>query len=242
MTVTSWLSPVHHRVLRCDHTGRSKQHCECSPPRCVTVHLTSFEKMKVQLQCTSRHSLTAEMRLEALKTHGARLWSTTSEQATRQLLLCYRRKPNQSAVCCSLRLNCTTMFQILVRSAVYTQTIDRTQERQKMRANASALSTSGFCREKSNHVNKPGWCIAWIIPTIDHYTVCGVLYLLQDGRCCGFMTWDWHEWHLFMIIKHGHKNERYSLSTFTPWFHARLFNSGVRLLTAMYQCFNIIGN
>lgn len=53
---------------------------------------------------------------------NTRLWSTTSKQATRQLLLCYRRKPNQSAVCCSLRLNCTTMFQILVRSAVYAQT------------------------------------------------------------------------------------------------------------------------
>lgn len=174
MTFTSWLSTVHHGVLHCDHTGRSKQRWESSPPHRVTVHLTSFEKMKVQLQCTSRHSLTAEMRLEALKTHGTRLWSTTSERATRQLLLCYRRKPNQSAVCCSLRLNCTTMFQILVWSAVYTQTVDGTQERRKMRANASALSTSGFSRKKNNHVNKPEWCIAWIIPTIDHYTVCGV--------------------------------------------------------------------
>lgn len=32
---------------------------------------------------------------------------TTSKQATRQLSLCYHRKPNQSAECCSLKLNCT---------------------------------------------------------------------------------------------------------------------------------------
>lgn len=145
--------------------------------------------------------LTVEMRLEALKTHGTRLWSTTSKQATRQLLLCYRRKPNQSAVCCSLRLNCTAMFQILVSSAVYTRTIDSTQESRKVHANASALSTSGFCREKHNRVNKPEWCITWITSSIDHYTQCGVAYNLQNGRCMWFRTSAWHEWHPFMIIK-----------------------------------------
>lgn len=143
-----WLHDYPLLIVVSDHTGRLKQHCGGSLPPCVTVHLTGFQKMRVQLQCTSCHSLTAEMRLEALKTHGTRLWSTTSKQATRQLLLCYRRKPNQSAVCCSLRLNCTTMFQILVRSAVYAQTTDSTQESRKMHANASALSSSGFCRER----------------------------------------------------------------------------------------------
>ncbi len=145
---------IHCSTLHPHHTSRSKQPCESSPSLCVTVHLTSFEKMKVQLQCTSRHSLTAEMRLEPLKTHGTRLWSTTSKQATRQLLLCYHRRPNQSAVCCSLRLNCTTMFQILARSAVYTQTTDSTQESRKMPANASALSISGFCKKKRNTLLK----------------------------------------------------------------------------------------
>ncbi len=153
---------IHCSPLHCDHTSRSEQPCESSPPLCVTVHLTSFEKMKVQLQCTSRHSLTAEMRLEALKTHGTRLWSTTSKQATRQLLLCYRRKPNQSAVCCSLRLNCTTMFQILVRSAVYTQTADSTQESREMHANAFALSTSGCCSSK-NHCSQTSVLRLWDI-------------------------------------------------------------------------------
>lgn len=220
-----WLHDYPLLIVVSDHTGRLKQHCGGSLPPCVTVHLTGFQKMRVQLQCTSCHSLTAEMRLEALKTHGTRLWSTTSKQATRQLLLCYRRKPNQSAVRCSLRLNCTTMFQILVRSAVYAQTTDSTQESRKMHANASALSTSGFCRErkKNKHVNKPEWCIT-LRSTIDHHTSCGVIYIsniywIQDGRCLWFTTSLRHEWHPIMIIKHGHKSGWHPASTFTTWFH-----------------------
>lgn len=105
------------------------------------------------------------MRSEALKAHGTRLWSTTLKQATRQLLLCYHRKPNQSAVCCSLRLNCTAVFQILVRSAVYTQTVDCTQERKKcalMLPFCPPWVTAGE-KGKKIHVNKSDRCITWII-------------------------------------------------------------------------------
>lgn len=173
-----WLQMSHRTYvpydLRRDHTDRSElQRCRSSPPLRVAVRPTSFEKMKAQLQCTSRHSLTAEMRLEALKAHGTWLWSTTSERATRQLLLCYQRKPNQSAACCSLRLNCTTMFQILVRSAVYTRTVHGRQESRKMHANASASSPSDFCRQKIIMCTSPGDA-AWIISSIDlNCTVCG---------------------------------------------------------------------
>lgn len=83
-----------------------------------------------------------------------RLWKHTASEALPRSRLpgncCYAtvESPNQSAACCSLRLNCTTMFQILVRSAVYTQTIDSTQESREMHVNASASPTSGFCSKK----------------------------------------------------------------------------------------------
>lgn len=71
---------------------------------------------------------------------NTRLWSTTLKQATKQLLLCYRRKPSESAVCCPLRLNSTTTFQILLRSSVYTQTLNCTQERKKMPVNVQVTA------------------------------------------------------------------------------------------------------
>lgn len=129
-------------------------------PRCNSATDKSSKKMKVQLQCISSHSLTAEMRLEALKAHG-------SEVLPRSRLpgnCCYAtvESPNQSAACCSLRLNCTTMFQIFVRSAVYTQTIESTQEGREMHVNAATLPTPDLCSSR-NDMKKAEWCVTLII-------------------------------------------------------------------------------
>lgn len=131
--MTLYIHTAHCGILHLDHTGSSTTAFpEGNPPPppipSVWRHTRqSCEKMKVQLQCTSRHSLTAEMRLEALKAH-------VSEALPRSRLpgnCCYAtaESPNQSAACCSLRLNCTTMFHILVRSAVYTRAVDAREKK-----------------------------------------------------------------------------------------------------------------
>lgn len=80
----------------------SKQHFGRPPhPLCRVLQDTgqSSEKMEIQLQCTWLYSLTAEMRLEALKAHGSE--ALPSKRSTRQLLLCYGRKPQSK---CSVLL------------------------------------------------------------------------------------------------------------------------------------------
>lgn len=51
--------------------GQSNTASTHFPPLRNSAPDKAFEKMNVQLQCTLRHSLTAVMRLEALKTHGS---------------------------------------------------------------------------------------------------------------------------------------------------------------------------
>lgn len=114
---------------------------------------------QARLLRTSRHSLTAEMRSAALKSR--RLRSVTSARATRQLLLCYHRNPpsNQSAACCWLRLNCATTFQALERDGAFKSR--SAQESRDTHADTSALSSSGFRRERN-----------------------GMMHRTHHGRCC----------------------------------------------------------
>lgn len=133
---------------------------ESPSPQCATLHPTSSEKMKVQLQC---HSF-AEMRLEALKAHG-------SEALPRSRIpgnCCYATVeiPNQSAACCSLRLNCTTMFQILVSSAVYTPASIEERHNKEEKCMLMLLPCPLSVVKKMHDINN-----------IDHYTICGVVYL-----------------------------------------------------------------
>lgn len=141
-----WLSTVHHGIVLCDHTSKSKQYCNTTSPFCDSAPDKLWENegsasmyIMPLIDCSD----------EIGGYENTQTWSTTWKQATRPLLLCYRRNPNQSAVHCSLRLNCTAMFLILVMSAVYTQTMDSTQEMSKVHVNASALSTSAFHRKEA---------------------------------------------------------------------------------------------
>lgn len=92
-------------VMLCSHTGTKTALGETTlshPPAprstCVGTRQSS-QKMKIELQCTRLFSMTAQMRLEALKAHGSE--ALPSKRATRQLLLCYGRKPQSK---CSVLL------------------------------------------------------------------------------------------------------------------------------------------
>lgn len=110
--------------------------------------------MKQRFGFSVHHAIQGPHRWDRRLWNSRRVWSATSEQATRQLLLCYHRNPpptNQSAACW-LRLNHKTTFWTHVRDDAFKT--QGTQESRDTQADTSALSSSGFCRERNRMMHR----------------------------------------------------------------------------------------
>ena len=166
---------------------------ESSLPHCVTVQPTELWQNEGS---TSMHITPLTHRGDEIGGfENTRIWSTTSTQATRQLLLCYRSKPNQSATCCSSRLVPHTCEE----RCFYSKPQMAHKTWRECRRMPPLCFTSGFCRG-NNNVNKPERCSSWIMSTIDHNTVCGQVCIPQEGRWKSLFDL-WHQTgHAFMII------------------------------------------
>lgn len=91
------------------------------------------------------------MRLEALKTQRHTALKHYLEAGYQAIVAMLPPKAQSKCSVLLMRLSCTTMFQILVRSAVYTQAVDGTQERKQMHANASGFVHLRLPQEKKKH-------------------------------------------------------------------------------------------
>lgn len=116
-------------------------------PQCVTAHPTILWENEGS---TSMYIMAfIDRRDEIGGFESTRLWSTTSKQATRQLLLCYRRKPQSK---CSMLLVEAELHHNVPHTCeercLHSSRWSQKKKSREMHVNAPALPTSGFGVEK----------------------------------------------------------------------------------------------
>lgn len=143
-TEALYIPTVHYGILHLDSPHPN--------PQCVTAHPTILWENEGSTSMYITPFI--DHRDEIGSFESTRLWSTTSKQATRQLLLCYRRKPQSKCsvllVEAELHHNVPhTCEERCLHSSRWRQR--KKKKSREMHVNAPALPTSGFGVEKKRH-------------------------------------------------------------------------------------------